>query len=147
MGSEPARGPDRGSRLASVVTFVRDLDQSVEFYRELLGMRVTVRTSTAALLVGSDETQLYVRAIGPGGEHPLGAVGVQYVIWTADGPDDLARCERLLKERSAHLSTRETSDGITMVEGRDPNGIPLVLTHPGPHGAARDEIMSRIYAW
>ncbi|MEV6008079.1 VOC family protein [Streptomyces sp. NPDC051976] len=147
MGSEPARGPDRGSRLASVVTFVRDLDQSVEFYRELLGMRVTVRTSTAALLVGSDETQLYVRAIGPGGEHPLGAVGVQYVIWTADSIEDLHRCERALKERSAHTTTREMADGYTMVEGRDPDDLPLVIAYPGPQVAARSEIMPRIYAW
>lgn len=138
---------DRGPRLASVVMFVRDLDLSLDFYRELLLMTMPVRTTTAALLVGAGGAQLYLRVMGAGGEHPLGAIGVQYVIWTADGPDDLARCERLLKERSAHLSTRETSDGITMVEGRDPNGIPLVLTHPGPHGAARDEIMSRIYAW
>jgi catechol 2,3-dioxygenase-like lactoylglutathione lyase family enzyme len=138
---------DRGPRLASAVMFVRDLDLSVDFYRDLLLMTVTVRTTTAALLLGAGGSQLYLRVMGAGGEHPLGAIGVQYVIWTAAGPEDLARCERHLKQRSAHLSTRETSDGITMVEGRDPNGIPVVLTHPGPQGAAREEIMSRIYAW
>ncbi|WP_406430137.1 VOC family protein [Streptomyces sp. NBC_00631] len=57
-------GVDRGPLLASVVMFVSDLDRSVEFYRELLKMRVTVRTTTAALLVGSDDTQVYVRRMG-----------------------------------------------------------------------------------
>ncbi|WP_206318933.1 VOC family protein [Actinacidiphila epipremni] len=137
---------DHGPRLASVVLFVRDLDLSAGFYRDLLLMTETVRTTSAALLVGAGGAQLYLRVMGSGSEHPLGAIGVQYVIWTADGRADLERCERLLKERAAHLSSRET-DGVTMVEGRDPDGLPVVITHPGPEGSARDEIMARIYAW
>lgn len=144
MGSDAA---GRGPKLASVVVFVRDLDQSADFYQELLLMHVAVRTSSAALLVGTDDTQLYLRVMGSGGEHPLGAIGVQYVIWTADSPEDLQRCERLLKERDAHIASRETGDNVTVVEGRDPDGLPLVIAYPGPHGAARQEIMARIYAW
>ncbi|MFG1810902.1 VOC family protein [Streptomyces sp. NPDC049040] len=143
-GGQPAAP---GPRLASVVVFVRDLDRAVDFYRELLLMRVAVRATTAALLVGAADTQMYLRVMGSGGEHPLGAIGVQYVIWTADSSDDLLRCERMLKERSAHISSKETADGVTVVEGRDPDGLPLVIAHPGPHGAARQEIMARIYAW
>ncbi|MEU7837313.1 VOC family protein [Nonomuraea sp. NPDC049129] len=51
-------------RLASVVMFVRDLDVSVDFYRELLGMEVRVRSATAALLVSADSLQVYLRAMG-----------------------------------------------------------------------------------
>jgi hypothetical protein len=40
-----AAPPAHGPQLASVVVFVHDLDQSVDFYRELLRMEVTVRTS------------------------------------------------------------------------------------------------------
>ncbi|MGW5352815.1 VOC family protein [Streptomyces sp. NPDC004031] len=138
---------DRGPRLASVVVFVRDLDQSVDFYRELLLMTETVRTATAALLVGAGDAQLYLRVMGGGGEHPLGAIGVQYVIWTADGPQDLDRCERILKQRAAHVSSRDSEDGVRMIEGRDPDGLPVVISHPGPQGASRHDIMARIYAW
>ncbi|WP_329172089.1 MULTISPECIES: VOC family protein [unclassified Streptomyces] len=130
-----------------MVVFVRDLDRAVDFYQELLLMRVAVRTTTAVLLVGADDTQLYLRVMGSGGEHPLGAIGVQYVIWTANSRDDLERCERMLKERSAHISSKDTADGVTVVEGRDPDGLPLVIAHPGPRGAAGQEIMARIYAW
>jgi catechol 2,3-dioxygenase-like lactoylglutathione lyase family enzyme len=45
--------------------FVHDLDSSVSFYRELLGMTVTVADNTAALLVSADGFQLYVRSMGP----------------------------------------------------------------------------------
>jgi catechol 2,3-dioxygenase-like lactoylglutathione lyase family enzyme len=146
-GQAGGPGAGRGPKLASVVVFVRDLDRAVDFYQDLLLMRVSVRTSSAALLAGTDDTQIYLRVMGSGGEHPLGAIGVQYVIWTADSPDDLQRCERLLKERAAHVASRESGDGVTVVEGRDPDGLPLVIAYPGPHGAARQEIMARIYAW
>ena len=114
MGPETTPGPDRyepaagearlspgdaegasplsahsGVRLASVVMFVHDLDVSVAFSRALLGMEVTVRSPSAALLVSVDDFQLYLRAMTPGATRALGAVGVQYVIWTATDEEDL----------------------------------------------------------
>lgn len=143
--SATARGM-RGMRPASVVTFVRELDPSVEFYSELLRMEVVTRTATAVLLATPDGWQLYLRSMGGHVEHSLGALGIQYVIWTAADRDDLLRCERLLKARSAHVSTREV-EGFTLVEGRDPSHLPLVISYPGPDETGRGEIMSRIYAW
>lgn len=144
--SEPAvRGPDaRGPRLASVVVFVHDHDVSADFYRELLNMEVTVRTATAALLVGRGGFQVYLRAVGPRAAHPSGHVGAQYVIWTADGPEDLQRCERVLRARSDQVDTRH-GDGFTVVEGRDPSGLPVLVAYPGPDEVARLEIISRYY--
>jgi hypothetical protein len=109
-------------------------------------MEVTVRGNSAALLVGADESQLYLRAVGPDALHALGSVGVQYVIWTAADDEDLRRCEQFLRERSAHVNTW-TADGFTLVEGRDPSGVPVMVTYPGPDQAVRHEIISRIYAW
>ncbi|WP_256098522.1 VOC family protein [Streptomyces agglomeratus] len=144
--SEPTGGgPDtRGPRLASVVVFVHDHDASADFYRELLNMEVTVRTATAALLVGRGGFQVYLRAVGPHAAHPVGHVGAQYVIWTADGPDDFQRCERVLRARSDLVDTRH-GDGFTIVEGRDPSGLPVLVAYPGPDEVARLEIISRYY--
>jgi catechol-2,3-dioxygenase len=72
-------------RLASAVMFVKELGRSVSFYRDLLAMDVRIRDDTAALLVGPDGFQLYLRSMGSGAQHPLGHVGIQYLIWTADG--------------------------------------------------------------
>lgn len=133
-----------GPRLASVVMFVNDHDASADFYRELLNMKVTVRTATAALLVGPGGFQVYVRAVGPRAPHPVGYIGPQYVIWTADGPEDFQRCVRVLEARSEHVHTRE-GNGFTVVEGRDPSGLPVLVAYPGPDEVARLEIISRYY--
>jgi catechol 2,3-dioxygenase-like lactoylglutathione lyase family enzyme len=135
-----------GARIDSVVIFVHDLGRSVSFYRDVLALEVADRSPTAALLISGGRTQLILRAMGRDALHPLGSVGVQYVIWTADGPDDLNRCERELKQRSAHLDTR-TSEQVTVVEGRDPDDIVVMITYPGPDQAPLHELPVRIYGW
>jgi catechol 2,3-dioxygenase-like lactoylglutathione lyase family enzyme len=133
-------------RLASAVMFVRELDRSVSFYRDLLALDVGTRDDTAALLVSPDGFQLYLRSMGSGAQHALGHVGIQYLIWTAGSNDDLRRCERLLKAQSRHVTTR-TLDGIVVVEGRGPDNVPVVVTYPGTDQAPSHQIPSRIYEW
>ena len=135
-----------GARLDSVVMFVHDLDRSVSFYSDVLKLHVADRSATAALLIGAKRSQLILRAMGRGAEHALGGVGVQYVIWTADDPDDLTRCEKALKDRSAWRDTR-TTEHVTAVEGRDPDDIVVMITYPGPDQAPLHELPVRIYGW
>ncbi|MDX6312734.1 MAG: hypothetical protein QOF44_2198 [Streptomyces sp.] len=142
----PVGAPDDGPWLAAVVVFVRDLDQSADFYSDLLKMETIARESTALVLAGSGNSNVVLRTIGPRGEHALGAIGVQYACWSAHDPDDLERCERYLKERSAHVETN-SDEGRTVVEGRDPDGLPVMVMYPGPDRHALAKIMSRVYAW
>ena len=135
-----------GSRIGSVVIFVQNLDRSVNFYREVLALVVVDRSPTAALLLGSDGCQLILRAMGPSVVHTLGAVGVQYVIWTAADEKDLDRCERVLKEFSAHIETR-AGGPAKAVEGRDPDDIVVMVTYPGPDQLPLHELPVRIYGW
>jgi catechol 2,3-dioxygenase-like lactoylglutathione lyase family enzyme len=135
-----------GARLDSVVMFVHDLDRSVKFYSEVLELHVADRSTTAALLIGAKRSQLILRAMGSGASHALGSVGPQYVIWTADDEDDLARCERVLKAHGAHRDTRST-EHVTAVEGHDPDGIVVMITYPGPDKAPLHELPVRIYGW
>ena len=135
----------QGIRIGSVVMFVQDLERSVSFYTELLALDVADRSPTAALLTSIDGTQLILRAMGSG-VHSLGGVGVQYVIWTAPGKDDLDRIERVLKRRSAHLDTR-SSGNTTAVEGRDPDNITVLVIHPGPEEEPLHKLPVRIYGW
>ena len=135
-----------GARLDSVVMFVHDLNRSVSFYSDVLKLHVADRSATAALLIGAKRSQLILRAMGRGAEHALGGIGVQYVIWTADDPDDLTRCEQALRARSAWRDTR-TTEHVTAVEGRDPDDIAVMIVYPGPDQAPLHELPVRIYGW
>ena len=135
-----------GARVGGVVMFVQDLDRSVDFYTDVLVLEVADRTSTAALLSNADGTSLILRAMGRQASHPLGSVGVQYVVWTATGEGDLARAEGALAARGAHRETR-SHEGVRLVEGRDPDGIPVMICYPGPDQRPLHELPARIYGW
>ncbi|HEY9242754.1 MAG TPA: VOC family protein [Streptosporangiaceae bacterium] len=136
----------KGTRIGSVVIFVQQLDRSVRFYQDVLRLQVTDQSPTAALLVSPEGSELILRAMGSAGSHPLGAVGVQYVIWTAADRADLDRCERALKERSAYRDTRG-SDGIVLVEGHDPDDTVVMIAYPGPEERQLKRLPTRIYGW
>ena len=136
----------QGARLGSAVMFVQELGRSVSFYREVLALEVADRSSNAALLISPHGSQLILRAMGSNAAHALGSVGVQYVIWTAGSQDDLSRCEHALRGRAAHTETR-SSEEVTAVEGRDPDGIPVIVTYPGPDQVPLHKLPARIYGW
>jgi catechol 2,3-dioxygenase-like lactoylglutathione lyase family enzyme len=134
-----------GTRLGSVVMFVQSLDRSVSFYRDVLALKVTDQSPTATLLEG-DGSQLILRSMGANATHALGAVGVQYVIWTAKDEDDLDRCERALKDLAAYRESR-VSGQVRAVEGRDPDDIVVMVLYPGPDQLPMHELPVRIYGW
>jgi catechol 2,3-dioxygenase-like lactoylglutathione lyase family enzyme len=136
----------QGARLSSVVMFVHELDRSVKFYTGILGLEVADRSPTAALLNNAEGTQLVLRAMGTGANRALGSVGVQYVVWTAAGKQELERCERVLREHGAHRETR-VHGVVSVVEGRDPDDIVLMITYPGPDEVPLHELPPRIYGW
>jgi catechol-2,3-dioxygenase len=136
----------KGTRIGSAVMFVQQLDRSISFYQDVLALQVTDQSPTAALLVSPEGAELILRSMGSSGAHPLGGVGVQYVIWTAAGREDLDRCERALKERSAHRETRG-SDGVVVVEGHDPDDTVVMIAYPGPDERPLRELPTRIYGW
>jgi catechol 2,3-dioxygenase-like lactoylglutathione lyase family enzyme len=134
------------ARISSVVMFVQELDRSVSFYCDVLGLRVADTSSTAAQLVSDEDSQLILRAMGSNATHALGSVGVQYVIWEAPDSEYLERCERVLKKHSAHRETR--SDGPhRAVEGVDPDGIVVMVVYPGPDAGSLGRLPTRIYGW
>ena len=129
-------------RLAAAVVFVSDLARSLNFYQALLGLPVTVGDTDAALLTGPNGSQLYLRQ-EEDRSAPREGLGVQWVAWTAGIAGDLDRCSEMLKERGAYVG-RAISEGITVVEGRDPDGLPVLIIYPGAELAPRHVIADRI---
>jgi catechol 2,3-dioxygenase-like lactoylglutathione lyase family enzyme len=133
------------ARLGSVVMFVRELARSVDFYTGVLGLEVVDRSPTAALL-SSPTAQLVLRAMGENAAHPLGAVGLQYAVWTAASQAELDQSEQALKKLGSHRSTR-SGDGQTVVEGRDPDDVVVMVCFPGPDEIPLRKLPARIYGW
>jgi catechol-2,3-dioxygenase len=135
-----------GVRLSAAVVFVQNLDRSESFYRELLGLDVIDRSTTAALLEAPDGSQLVLRQFGNNAPHSLGSIGVQYLTWSTASRDDLDRRTEILRRNSAYRETR-SDDGVTMVEGRDPDDLPVMLFYPGDEQPFMRKLPARIYAW
>jgi transketolase len=142
----PAQAKPPRLKLASAVLFVRELKRSVTFYGELLGLTPSIQDNAIALLANPDGYQLYLRSIEQGAERQLGAVGFQFVIWTADDEEDFERCEQVLRKQSAHV-IRQDLAGFSVVRGRGPDSVPVVVTFPGLEHAPRYEILQQIYEW
>lgn len=143
-GAEPTQKPS--ARVASSVVFVSDLSRSVDFYRDVFGCEVAVQESTAALMLAPGGFQLYLVAIGAETQHPSGGVGVQYLMWATDSDDDLRRFEAALRRHSCYVDTR-FADGVSFAEGRDPDGIRVVIAHPDPERLPRRSLDARLYGW
>jgi predicted transcriptional regulator len=133
----------RSVRLASVVVFVSDLARSLGFYQPLLRYTITVNDADAALLTGPDGSQLYLHQVSDGSARRDDGVGVQWAAWTAGGPEDLDRCTEVLKKRNAYVR-RDIIESIDILEGRDPDGLPVLITYPGPDQTPRHLIDPRI---
>jgi catechol-2,3-dioxygenase len=137
-------------RLNAAVMFVRNLERSLKFYTEVLGLAVVDRSPTAVLLGegdgGDGGPQLVLRAFGENATHALGSLGVQYLIWMTDSREDLDRRVALLQQRSAYSETYSHGDAVT-VEGRDPDDLVVMIGYRPPGQPALRELPARVYAW
>jgi hypothetical protein len=132
------------SQLALCVLHVNDLVESIAFYEQVLDLTVSLRTDDAAMLTTADGCRLVLREMGDSLEPRRGSVGVQYVVWSAAGSADLDDIELRLKCLDGRVG-RQTIAGVTYLEGRDPSGLPIIVTNPLPHPAPPVHIFKRIY--
>ncbi len=120
------------TRLNHAVLFVRDLAETVAFYRDVLGFEVVNMSPDgfdgAAFLRASGSTNdhdLGIFAIGSGAG-PSGAgrttVGLYHLAWEVDTLDELERVQTRLAEAGA-LAGASDHGTTKSLYGKDPNGI------------------------
>jgi catechol 2,3-dioxygenase-like lactoylglutathione lyase family enzyme len=135
---------EHGTRVTSSVIFVTDIDRSVDFYREVFACEVTIQQPEAALLLAPGGFQIYLIGRSARTPHPSGGIGPQYLIWAVHSADDLQELNQALR-RYGRVTHTYTSGGVTFLSGRDPDGIRILLAHPGPDKLPRSVIGAQLH--
>jgi catechol 2,3-dioxygenase-like lactoylglutathione lyase family enzyme len=132
------------ARVTSSVIFVSDIDRSVDFYRDVFACEVTIHDPGAALLLAPGGFQIYLIGRSARTPHPSGGIGPQYLIWAVNSAEDLQVMELAL-QRHGRVTDTYTSGGVTFIAGRDPDGIRILMAHPGPDQLPRSVVSARLY--
>ncbi len=143
MNGESVTRP--AARVTSSVMFVSRLDPAIEFYRDVFSCSVGLREPGAALLLTPDGFQIYLIARGTRAEHPSGGIGHQYLIWAVSSEAELREMAVVLADRHLYPD-QATSGGVSFVTAHDPDGIRIVVAHPGPQRLPRSIVAARLYA-
>ena len=133
------------AKVASSVLFVSELERSVTFYRDLFRCEETLRSHDAALLLAPGGFQLYIIERRKRAAHHPGGLGFHLLMWSTDSARGLEYFEQALKDAGSYTDTH-TAGEVTFVEGRDPDGLRVVIAHPDPAQRPRSVFDSHLYA-
>ena len=126
-------------RLGPVRLAISDLDRSLEFYRDVLGMRVTRRDSASATLAAHGDDRALVELVEQGGARPAprsGRVGLyHFAILLPDRPS-LGRFVRHLAERNVRAGAGDhlVSEAFYL---QDPDNLGIEVYADRPRSAWR----------
>lgn len=136
------------TRLNHAVLYVRDVDASVAFYRDVLGFRVVNQMPGGAFMQASGSTNdhdLAFFAIGAQAQPSQAGkqtVGLYHLAWEVDTLDELARIAALLTEQNALVGATDHSSTKSLY-GRDPDGIEFEIAWIVPAARLTEEILAR----
>jgi len=133
-------------RLNHAVLYVRDVERSVQFYRDVLGFRT---------LFGMPGKAAFLQAPGSTNDHDLGlfgigadagpsqagktTVGLYHLAWEVDTLAELQRIEGLLSEHGALVGASD--HGTTKaLYARDPDGIEFEVSWLVPADLITDDV-------
>jgi catechol-2,3-dioxygenase len=116
-------------RLNHAVLFVRDVDRSAAFYREVLGFRVKVEMPGRAVFLqaegSTNDHDLGLFAVGEGAG-PSGAgrstVGLYHLAWEVDTLAELARVRTALADAGALVGASDHATTKALY-AHDPDGL------------------------
>jgi len=116
------------TRLNHAVLYVRDVDQTVRFYEDVLGFRTVMSFPGAAFLQAGGSTNdhdLGVFQIGANaGPSPAGrtAVGLYHLAWEVDSLAELSRIRDALVAANALVGASDHGTTKSLY-GHDPDGL------------------------
>jgi len=118
--------------LRHVAVYVTDIDRSLAFYRDVMGMTLEWMPDpdNAYLTSGSDNLALHWR---PGRGPVAEAQTLDHIGFVVPGPEDVDDWARYLRDRGVAISRAPKThrDGARSLYFRDPDGILVqVIYHP-----------------
>ncbi len=135
-------------RLNHAVLYVRNVERSVAFYRDVLGFRVAMSMPGAAFL----------RAAGSTNDHDLGlfeigagaaasgagrsSVGLYHLAWEVDTLRDLEAISAALSEAGALVGASDHSTTKSLY-GHDPDGLEFEIAWVVPADRIDDAVICR----
>jgi catechol-2,3-dioxygenase len=136
-------------RLNHAVLYVRDVERSVAFYRDVLGFRVVHQAPSAAFLRAADsENDHDLGLFGAGADAAdspagRGAVGLYHLAWSVGTLAELADHERRLREAGALVGA---SDHVTTkaLYAHDPDGLEFEVSWLVPARQVTDEMRAKV---
>ncbi len=143
LATQPGKAIGVTAKVASSLMTVSDLDRSVNFYCDVFLCQVAVHEQDTALLLTPDGFQLYLHSKGPSRRPSVGATGIQCLMWAADNQAELQRISQRLRAYDA-AAYSYTENGVTFVEGGDPDGGRVIVAYPSPSQLPREVIASRL---
>ena len=107
---------------------VGDLDRSLAFYRDGLGLEVAWSDDALAVLRGTGENAgaLVLREVGGEPNQRLGEAGVTRIGWQVTTSSELDSAEERLTRYGAQYQRTDVADGGRIVT-HDPDGLSVIL--------------------
>lgn len=132
-----------GVEVVAIVVRVSDLDRSLKFYCDVFSCRVAVHEADMALLLTPQGFEIYLHQNDEFHSRAAGARGVHHLMWATDSQSVLQRItDRLRAYDSAVYSY--TVEGMTILEGVDPDGFRVIVAYPTPRQLPRTAIVERL---
>ncbi|HWF25265.1 MAG TPA: VOC family protein [Solirubrobacteraceae bacterium] len=140
--------------LQTALLNVTDLQQSIDFYREVLELRLASQRDQVAALIIDEKDRSQVLTLRELGRSPLrpgrGNVGVRLLSFEVGSLGDLDVIEQRLVRRDALVWRRRTK-AFTAIMGLDPDRIEIAISASNVPGSPIlnedwDEIDDTIYA-